>query len=196
MIFYNVKLDKAWLYPDSDTATNRLLENGNVQAEIDKIAQQILEEADRLGFEGQTYDQFFDMVDSDFAEIYYDFWENHFAPMVGDDMTKYLRSEKFASMVAYDPAVNADLKELDDDELKMVFLGNERKKDAISKTIGAKLEMYFSENIDNWIDKAIESYGIKSPNFSEFNYKIEILYQAVSDAADIDYGPIIDYQYL
>lgn len=196
MIFYNVKLDKAWLYPDSDTATNRLLENGNVQAEIDKIAQQILEEADRLGFEGQTYDQFFDMVDNDFAEIYYDFWENHFAPMVGDDMTKHLRSEKFASMVAYDPAVNADLKELDDDELKMIFLGNARKKDAIADAIGAKLEMHFSENIDNWIDKAIESYGIKSPNFSEFNYKIEISHQAVRDAADIDYGPIIDYQYL
>lgn len=196
MIFYNVKLDKVWLYPDSDTATNRLLENGDVQAEIDKIAQQILEEADRLGFEGQTYDQFFDMVDSDFAEIYYDFWENHFAPMVGEAMTNYLRSDKFASIVAYDPEVNADLKELDDDELKMIFLDNARKKDAIADTIGAKLEMHFSENIDRWISKAIENYGAKSPDFSEFNYKIEILYQAVRDIADIDYGPIIDDQYL
>lgn len=196
MIFYNVKLDKAWLYPDSDTATNRLLENEDVQTMIEKTANQILEEASEAGDRSHTYDEVFDRVDADVAEVYYDFWENHFAILVNDAMTKYLRSEKFARMVAYDPFVNADLKELDNDELKMIFLGNEHKKDAIYKVIGDQLEMYFSENVDRWISKAISNYDSISPVFSEFSPKIEILYQAIRDTAEIDYGPIVDDQYL
>lgn len=196
MQFCKVMINNVWVIPSADSAINAMDGMQDFQDEVDKLAQQKLEDTDNQSERHLTYDQMYDAIYEDLTNQYYYFWNDPLREFIRSKMMRYVKSNEFAEKLIQDSTLNVDSWEQSDNEIKMIFLGYANNREPVINAVRNNCEKYFDDNIDQWLDEIISDYGEISSISVSINYRTKLLKSVIKSVIGIDYDPVISIQYL